>query len=365
MFSSSYIRALPLIGCFLCGLALPALADVTMGANARDVAMGGAGLASGDAVGAARNPALLAESQQMFGVLLPSIVTSVEGAANWRDALGLIGNATVDAGEALDLVRKLGSGKTAFDISADVGLALPRADLVVSASMHAEIIPNAEFASWVRSGVQGDLPEQAQADLYAGGLTNLPSLGFGFYLPQSRSLPGTTAVGFRVKPTQVYYSHYVYDAADPDGRPAEEMGGKDYLKQTSVSVDMGLLYTPKANKNVRVALMVNNWIEPKAIAFAATSARFGDKKQLAPRTLSIGTAWVNDDVTMAVDLVDLTGAQGDPQLRLGGELRLPNGLALRGGYNTKHGLTAGIGIGNVGLAYSAKTPVMLSSSVVF
>ena len=365
MVLSSYVRAFPLIGLLLIGLALPGQADVTMGANARDVAMGGAGLASGDAQGAANNPALLAESDTMFGILWPSVDVGTSGLAGWSDALSLISKAKIDTAEAFDLMQEFGSSQTALDVTANAGVALPRADLVGSVAVHTEITPNDEFAGWVDSGMTGDIPEDARADVYAGGLANLPSLGFGFYLPQPKSIPGTTALGFRVKWTQAYYSHYVYDDADPEGRLADEMGTKESLKTSSPSADMGMMFTPKGNNNVRLALVVNNLIEPKAITFATPSERFGSKKQLAPRTLSLGTAWVDEDITLAADLVDLTSNSEGRQLRLGVEWRSPTGIALRGGYNTKNGLTAGIGFGSLGLAYSADTPVMLSSSVSF
>jgi hypothetical protein len=365
---SLHVRTLPfaalLAVCF--AASLPAGADVTLGASARDVAMGGAGLASGDAQGASTNPAFLADSGVLLGIIWPSVSTSTSGAVGLTDAIKLIGSAGVDADDAWKMLQELGQGPTTIEVSAHAGLALPRADLLASSTVRTEITPNEDFSDWLASDMAGDMPATARADVYSGGIATLPSLGFGFHLPEVKILPGKTSVGFRVKPTQIYYSHYVFDPANPDGAPADEMGGKSYLKNTSVSADAGVTFTPRAAPNLHFAVMVNNLLEPGAVRFATPSERFGAEKQLAPRTVSVGTAWVNENITLAADLVDLTGKYGDsPQLRLGGEYRMLSGLALRGGYNTKNGVTAGIGLGSFGIAFSDSLPVMLSHTVAF
>ena len=367
MILSSHFRTLPLAVLFASCLAacLPVVADVTLGTDARDVAMGGAGLASGDTQAASTNPAFLADSDTLLGIIWPSVSARLNGAAGLTDAIKLIGNAAVDANEAWDMLKEVGQGPTTVDMSARTGLALPRADLLASAAVHSEITPNADFSNWLKSGMTGDLPATASADVYSGGIAALPSLGIGFHLPEIASLPGTTSVGFRVKPTRLYYSHYIFDAANPDGAPAAEMGGRSYLKNTSVSADAGMTFTPRSSPNLHFAVMVNNLIQPKAMRFAAPSMRFGEEKQLAPRTISLGTAWVDQHITLAADLVDVTGNFNATHLRLGGEYRLANGLALRGGYNTQDGLTAGIGLGFFGIAFSKDAPVMISNTVTF
>lgn len=363
---SSHVRALSLIFVLAAVIAalVPAAATVTAGANARSVAMGGAGLASGDTQDAVNNPAFLADSPQSFGIIWPSLNANADG-VGFSDALKLIGDAKVDAKKALDLLTESGSNASTVDLSASGGLALPRGDLVATAAVHTEVMPNSAFSTWVKDGQSGTPPEGAQADIYSGGLATLPSLGFGFYLPSMTSMPGRTAVGFRIKPEQVFYSHYVFDGTSPTGRPADEMGGKSFLKSSGLAADMGLTFIPQNAPNVHLALVVNNVLQPKAIRFAAPSERFGASKQLAPRTISVGTAWVNENLTLAADLVDLTHKVDNSSLRLGAELRLPSGIALRGGYNTLNGLTAGIGIGGFGVAYSGKTPVMISNYISF
>jgi len=366
MFLSSPFRALSVAALIACLVAsLPAAADITLGTSARSAAMGGAGIASGDAQGAGTNPAFLADSDMLLGIIWPSVSAGADGAAGLLDAVKLISNATVDSGKAWDMLKKAGAGTTTVEMSATAGLALPRADLLTSAALHTEITPNTDFSSWLKSGATGDLPSTARADVYAGGTTSLPSLGIGFHLPVMRIMPGTTSVGFRVKPSRLYYSHYVFDPEHPRGTPGEEMGGKSYLANSSFSADAGIIFSPKKADKLHLALMVNNLVEPKAVRFRAASERFGTEKQLAPRTVSVGSAWEDKDITLAVDLVDITGNAGDSHIRAGCEYRLPGGIAIRGGYNSLDGFTGGIGLGNLGIALSKEAPVMITNTISF
>lgn len=366
MLLSLPFRAFPVAMLIACLAAcLPAVADITLGTSARSVAMGGAGIATGDAQGAGANPAFLADSDMLLGIIWPSVSAGAGGAGGLLDAVKLISSTALDTDEAWDMLKEAGEETTTVEMSANAGLALPRADLLTSAALHVEVTPNADFSIWLKSGASGELPATARADVYAGGAASLPSLGIGFHLPAMRSLPGKTAVGFRIKPSRMYYSHYVFDPEHPRGTPAEEMGGKSYLATSSFSADAGIIYTPQKADKLRFALMVNNLIEPKAVQFRAPSERFGLEKQLAPRTVSLGSAWEDQQITLAVDLVDITGNAGASHVRAGCEYRLPGGIALRGGYNSEDGFTGGIGFGNLGIAVSKEAPVMVTSTIAF
>lgn len=345
---------------------LPALADVTMGGNARAVAMGGAGLASGDAQGAtALNPAFLAESGIRFGVQMPTFDARLLG-ANYGDVVDLLGKTRLDPQDALELATSLGDGPTQLDAASNFGVQLPYTDVSVEATLQARVEPNDEFRAWVREGGDPDdllsYPDM-QADLYAKGITALPSVAMGVKVPLPRATAGTLAVGVRLKPVQTYYAHYVIDGAAIVAHApqlAPEMGGVDYLKRTSFSADLGLLYAPPQYGNLRTALVVNNLIEPKALDLPGVG-----EEQLAPRTISVGAAIVEQYYTLAADLVDLSAAyHRHPQFRAGGELRLPGHiLALRGGYNSATGFTCGLGLGAFGIAYSDTTPIMVSQTI--
>lgn len=359
--------AVPLL--LLCTLVtMPALADITLGSDARAVAMGGAGLASNEATQAnSLNPAALADTGMRFSIEWPTVNARMQG-AGYGDALNMIGNPSLGAKDALDLATSLGKQDTRLDASATMGVLLPKMDLEAKAAMRTDITPNDAFKAWAKSGGAGLPSADARADVYAGGLVSLPSVGVGFHVPIG-TRAGTVAMGVRLKPVTAYYSHYIIDstaiAADTPAL-ASEMDGHDYLKQGSFSADLGLMYTPASMPNAHLALVVNNLIEPQAIRFGGTAPAGLTEKQLAPRSISAGASLVGDRVTLAADLVDLTSAYGSPQLRVGGELRLPgNLLALRGGYNTSTGFTAGVGIGGFGIAYSKHTPIMLSQSITF
>lgn len=362
---------LPLFALAWCALwvSAPVRADVVLGGDSRAAAMGGAGLASGEAQDAYLNPAFLAESGMRFGIEMPHITTRLSG-AGLGDAFDLLGSTKIGATEALDLVRELGDGPTRLDATARAGVQLPKMDLSVSAQLRTDIIPNEAFRSWVRAGARSDDVAHladARADLYAGGMAQLPSFAVGVHLPLPQER-GKLAVGVRVKPTQAYYSHYVVDAAAITGgeaRPADEMGGKEYLKAHSFSADLGVLYSPPRHPDLRFAAVATNLIEPKAIEFAVPTLDGMFSQQIAPRSYSVGAAFVRAQMTLAADLVDVTESYGDRQVRVGAELRLPLGIALRGGYNSASGFTGGIGLGSFGIAVSKRTPIMLSESLTF
>jgi hypothetical protein len=364
--SLSFVRRsgrLLLLSCCL-AFALPTLADITLGGNARTVGMGGAGLATDDSTeSSVMNPAALAETGVRLGVQMPTVNA---GLSSLTDAFNLLSNATIDPGQALHYALTEGEKLTNLNSSVDAGVLLPQSDLRVNAALRTQISPNDSFKQWLTSGATGTPPADARADIYAGAITTLPSVGVGFHLPFTESV-GRVAIGVRVKPTTTYYSHYVVDAnalTANTALPAPEMGGASYLKSTSVAADLGVLFTPRSLPNIRLGLVVNNALEPRAIKLAAPRGN-ALTEQIAPRTISTGVAFVSDYVVLAADLVDLTRAQGNSQVRLGAELRGNTGLALRGGYNTGTGFTAGVGFGTLGIAFSQNTPVMLTQSITF
>ncbi|MHB9023351.1 MAG: conjugal transfer protein TraF [Armatimonadota bacterium] len=363
--SMSFVRRLLLLSCCL-ALALPIMADITLGGNARSVAMGGAGLAADDSPAAATvNPAALASTGPRIGVQLPTVNAGTEG-LGFSDAFNLLSKATVDPDQALDYALTLGEKLTNLSSTVDAGLLLPYSDVRMNAALRTEVRPNESFKQWLASGANGEVPADARADIRAGAVTTLPSVGVGFHLPFGQSL-GRMAVGVRLKPTQTYYSHYVVDAASLQSNtavPDPEMGGASYRKQSSVSADLGFLFTPRALPNARLGLVVNNALEPAAIRLP-TQTDGVLTRQIAPRTVSAGAAYVTDYLVLAADVVDITKAVGNPQLRLGAELRGNTGVALRGGYGSDTGFTAGVGYGNLGIAFTQNTPIMLTQSITF
>lgn len=344
---------LPALLLLLCAVAR---ADITLGGDARALGMGGAGLASSvDAEGS--NPAALADTGLRLGLEMPTLNTRLQG-IGYGDVLKLLGNPTLSPSQAFDLAKNLSHGTPEFDTAASTGLLLPQADLRAQASLRVTVQANDAYRQLLAGGA---IDPTAKADIYAGGLAMLPSVGLGMHLPISPDA-GTLALGVRLKPTRAYFSHYVIDpAAFAAGAPqlAPEMGGKNYVSNSSFSVDAGLTYGLPHLPEARLALVVNNLLEPKGLPLVG-----GGRMQLAPRTVSAGIALENGITTLAADLVDLTHAQGKTQLRLGTEMRL-GPLAIRGGYNSATGFTTGVGLGAFGIAYSQRAPIMLSESVAF
>ena len=351
--------------CFCALFSFPVFADVIIGNDARAIAMGGAGLAANNST--TLNPATLAERGMRFGIQWPSIYARMYG-ADLSDAISLLGDSSIDGDEAVKMARALGSTETEVSASVKAGLLLPKADLQVQATLHTHILPNESFKTWVAGGGNGTAPEDAEADVYAGGLTYLPSVGLGVYVPMNKDF-GRLAIGVRVKPTTAYYSHFIIDSEaleSGNARRAEEMGDADYLKQTSISADAGLLYRPAHMPKVRLALVVNNLIEPEEVTLDDNAPRDLYNLQLLPRSINVGAAYLDTRYTLAADFVDLTGAYGDMQLRLGSEFRIPGtNVSLRGGYNSSYGFAAGIGLGGFGIAVSKKSPLLLTHSIYF
>ncbi len=366
-FSSQPTLPLVLTLALLLVPALSARADITLGGNARAIAMGGAGLASGDASeGAALNPALLADAGARMGIEWPTITTTFAG-GSYADAFRLVGNPVLSAGDAANFATTLGSQNITMDASGSVGLLLPNSDFRANAALRVKILPNAAFQDWEQHG--GTLSPDARADAVGVGMANWPSFGMGFYLPVNPQTTGMVAMGMRFKRTQVYYTHYIIDAATvAGGAPtlAPEMQGMDSRRTTSFSADLGFTYMPANTTHMRYAFVIDDLVQPKTIQFPGpTPAFLPADRQVLPRSYSLGTAYVDDNLTLAADWVDLSGAYDRPQIRLGIETRLPNNLALRGGYNSTDGFTVGVGWGDIGLAYSAHAPMLISESIAF
>ncbi len=69
--------------------------------------------------------------------------------------------------------------------------------------------------------------------------------------------------------------------------------------------------------------------------------------------------------TFAVDLVDVASAAGKAELRFGAEQKIGRKIALRGGYSTAGGWTAGIGLFGFSIAYSDRQPLEVVQTLRF
>ena len=411
----------------------PARADLSFGYEARYVGLGGAGLAVIDNPTQAGliNPAALSLRPAAFGMQWPNIGLRWRG-AGIGDAFDQLASGSLSMTEAVDLARDLGTEPTRIEANLGLGFALSTLDVRARALGNVAIRPSALFTSWAISGQEPGAWLQSSAaasDLRAefngvttaadanaalgrvgdklgahlvGAATVSPSIGFGMKLPNGlldSSRIGDVRVGVRVKPTRVYYSHWVVkptaqltaEDVNPNGglndsawgkmklqgQAAIELGGKDSLEETSFGMDFGLLWQPAYIPYTTIALTVDNLIEPSfripAGADASIVPGAGDK--LMPRTVNLGAAMtIPGGLLLAADLLDITGANsanpnGEAQFRIGAEFRpsLPvlRWFAVRAGYNSATGMAAGLSLGSFGIAYAERSPLVASQTFNF
>ncbi|MFS8859794.1 conjugal transfer protein TraF, partial [Synechococcus sp. H60.1] len=180
---------------------------------------------------------------------------------------------------------------------------------------------------------------------------------------------GDLAVGVRQRNLKLYYTHYFanQDALQErqSAERASELQGRDYREFSATGIDLGFLWRPTGDQTYTLALVVENFVEPN-IRFQATD-RNGQIFNFKPlkRTYNAGVAVeLETGSLIAVDFIDIGNNAGKGEIRLGYEQRLGR-IALRTGYASKTGWTAGLGIGGFNLAYSDTLPVVVSRTLNF
>ncbi|MEI6520763.1 MAG: hypothetical protein WCO98_12110 [bacterium] len=338
---------------------LSAHADIYVGADARSAAMAGVGIATIDTTTSqVVNPATLSETGIRFTVQSPNLDMRTEG-INFSEALKLMGSTKISASEAFKLAKDFGDGPSRLDINAGLGLGLPLSTVRANASVTAKIEPNAAFQTWVKGGSLGGLPPVgAQADIYGIGITTIPEVAVGVKLPVKMDI-GTFSLGARVKPTTIYYSHYVVNSASVAGSAglAAEMSGSNYIKKSSIGADLGLLYKSSIIDGLTIGVVGNNALAPKS--------NFIGTGNFAPRTYGAGATFSKSMLTASVDFNDVFHKFGKTQMSAGAEVRLPLSIALRAGYNTNMGFSGGLGIAGFNVSYAGKSPFVLSQMISF
>jgi hypothetical protein len=351
------------IGVVICTLSVQA--DVYVGANARAAAMAGVGIATIDSsTSQVLNPATLSETGLRLTVQQPNLDMRTEG-INFSEALKLLGSAKISASDALSLAKDFGDGPSRLDVNAGLGIGLPLSAVRADATVTAKIVPDAAFQNWVKGGSIGLPPLGAKADVYGIGITTIPEVAIGFKLP-FKSDYGTFSLGTRIKPTTIYYSHYIVNAASITAGSAAlagEMTG-NYMKKSSLSADVGLLYKSSIISGLTIGAVGNNAFAPKSITFGP-GAPPEATRDFAPRTISAGATYQKSILTASVDFNDVFHKFGKTQMSAGAELRLPLSIALRAGYNTSMGFSGGLGIAGFNVSYAGKSPFVLSQMISF
>ena len=358
-------------GIVICSLS--AHADIYIGANARTAAMAGAGIATinispsdiFDANGSqVLNPATLSETGMRFSIHTPNVDMRTQG-IDLGESLSLLGSSKISAGDAFKLAKDFGDGPARVDVNAGLGFGLPYSTIRGGTSITVQLEPNDEFQCWAKTGVW-NVNNNAKADIYGIGITSIPEVAAGFGLP-IKSSHGKYSIGARIKPTNIYYSHYVVDSStylSGTAKLSGEMNGSSYLKKSSIGADIGLLYQSKIIDGLAIGVVSNNAIEPKGIDFGPGTPPEVNKS-FAPRTYSAGATYQKSFLTAAVDFNDLFHKFGKTQMCAGAEVRLPLKIALRAGYNSNLGFSAGLGIWGFDISYSGKAPYILSQMISF
>lgn len=358
------------LGCVLSVLGLPIWADISLGGSP-SAGMGGAGLAlmRRPTAQAFQNPAAIAYVQGFrFGA--GNIDTTSQGASLSRlvDDLKFRQGSVADIGTAAGLLRKYAGQDTRLLITGDFGLIASGVGISVGGIVDARLLPNNPLQNWARTdGNMANIPANARADLIAIGIVSLPDLTAGLRIPVEQ---GDLAVGVRLRNLKFYYTHYFATQAQLQAGGAAlrapELQNRDYIEKTAASVDLGFLWRPTGESNYTLALVVENFVEPN-IRFEATD-RNGQVFRFKPlkRTYNAGVAVELETGSLFVlDLVDIGNNAGKGEVRLGYEQRLGRGFALRGGYASRTGWTAGLGIGGFNIAYSETLPVVVSRTLNF
>jgi hypothetical protein len=310
--------------------------DLTIGGDARAFAMGGAGIAtSGTADGATRNNvASLAFDKGNVRVYAPNLGIRAQGAVRQQRGLDyLLGLGSL--GQAAKLVRDYGNRDSTFAVNASAGVRVG----------HLEILTNAVGTGTTKAS-------GSNTDVTVDGVYNFPSIGFAAVVPGQKGRM-QLAVGGRVKYANVVHSRLIVDS-NGNATPAPEMNGRETDTKQGIAGDLGLMLKERDGGPLSLGLAVTNAIKPKAPVGGATFLT----------TASLGAGYVKKNVTVAVDLVDLTRTAGDTQLRAGAEVKA-GPLPLRAGYSSLTGVTYGTRLFGVDLAFSRKQPLEIGSSIRF
>ncbi|WP_395145346.1 hypothetical protein [Armatimonas sp.] len=352
-------------------IALPAQAqDITFGGDARAFAMGGAGIASlaGNSIsgmGSRNNPASLAFAKGLMRVHYPNIGARASGAISLDKAANFLLTSGSGA-DATDLARRFASETSGFGLNASLGLRLGPVEFLASGVGQGYVLPNASLQTWGKNGATGSVPSDARADVLATAIYSLPQIGFATQLKSGSGGENfNIAVGARLKYMNAIYSHFFGEKAtldsSADALRAPEMNGQDTLTKKGLGADLGIMLESKKFLGFSGGLVIANAVKPNFTfvgQFGANANGGGGARtyNLLATTATAGVGFQKGGMTAVADLVDITGAVGKAELRVGAEQKL-GPIALRAGYNSATGYTYGLGLGGFDIALGKRQPL--------
>jgi hypothetical protein len=180
--------------------------------------------------------------------------------------------------------------------------------------------------------------------------------------------PTRVEIGTRIKLERAVYSHYLVDSANilnnTPAAPAPELNGGTTITKDGVGADLGFLVHPSRYEGLSGALVITNLIDPGFRINGTDATGAATKYDLQPRSVSVGTAWTHNKFVAALDLADLTRSYVSPEARVGAEYETHR-LALRAGYSSAVGFTAGFGWGWFQFAFGNRAPLVVSEALRF
>jgi hypothetical protein len=350
----------------LCGTAR---ADITFGGNARAFGMGGAGIAIVDRSerNTLLNPAALALFNRRIKVEYPHIGLRASGVPLDKAYDHLLKNPS--ANDAVSIARDFGKRDSSYGASLGWGLRIGHMDAHANGQAQVRVLPNAALQTWANTA-NGDVTKLTggeRADLIGAAIYSLPEAGAAERISPEGS-PIRVEAGVRVRLERAVYSHYIVNSSNilnnTAATPAPELNGGTTITKDGVGADLGLLVHPAEHKGFSAALVVFNLLEPNFRITGTDQNGNPAKYDLQPRSVSVGSAWEGGRIVAAFDVVDLTRAYDNVQARMGAEYTT-KGIALRAGYSSARGFTAGFGWGWLQLAFGARAPLEVTSTLRF
>lgn len=358
-----------LILCTAIALTSIASADWTLGSG-RSAGMGRAGLAlPGDYLYSGRlNPAMYGLAPSTLRFQFPRLSFRNQGLSlgDLSDYFGKIDGGGFNLNDLSNIARNLGDENFEFGVGTGLGFLTNGFALDINGDALVAGIPNQDLKNWVNTGGLGNVPVNSRLDTYGLGGYEI-GVGYGRRL----NTPGTMdlSIGARVKVIRSYYSHGFADASTIQsngvGTLAPEMNGEDVLSESSLGLDLGFVASASKTEGFFVGATIENLIQPRSTFNVTSPLLTTGTVRPYSRTVNFGVGYLApNSVRFAADFYDITNAGGAQEFRAGAELK-SGSIALRGGYESRSGVTFGVGFGDFNLSFGGNSSGLLSYALRF
>lgn len=335
-------------------IAVSAMADISMGGQARFHAMGGAGLASVDDPSSTvtMNPAALGLLPKRIRFAFPALDFRSDGASvgdisKWASDIW-----NLSGPEGIEVAREFGTRDTILDVGASTGISGSPVSAMVNGEAMLKILPNEAFREFAKTGDIPADPSTLEAQVCAEAAIAMPSVAVGFKVPKFAMGKGDLWVGARIRAVKGKYIRRSIKWSDEES--ALTTSEEPIESESGIGGDVGMIYRAPGPRQMSYGVAVTNLLKPS----------LGSIRQESIWSVGMSVQ-PNSKTVVVADIVNLTGAYDeDIDLRLGVEYRPIRWLKLRAGY-TGHALTTGIGILGYDFAFAKHTPLSISRTIRF